>query len=79
MDHLQNDDLQRDDFIEAKRRLPADVIRAIVAEREMFLDPELGQALAPLGAAREKPTAGEGEPREWMVEPEFRAFLRRSV
>lgn len=79
MDGMERDDFQKDDFIEAKSRLPDDLIAEIVAERRTFLDPELGRKLAPLGAVREPSGGSEEHDSEWMIDPAFRDFLKRSV
>ncbi|WP_084040211.1 hypothetical protein [Demequina sp. NBRC 110053] len=71
-------DLDNDRFIAAKQKLSAEQITAIVAERKTFLPPEVGSELAVHGAATEEDITGEPGPT-WVVAPEFRDFLKRSL
>lgn len=72
------DDLNNDRFIEAKSRLSTEQITEIVAEHETFLEDGTGEKLGKHGAAIKLDRTGD-DGASWMVAPEFREFLKRSV
>ncbi|MFW2513464.1 hypothetical protein ACNI3K_06770 [Demequina sp. SO4-13] len=71
-------DFNNDRFVEAKSELSMEQIVEIIAERETFLADDMGELLGQYGAAIKLDRTGEGG-ASWMVEPEFREFLKRSL